>query len=110
MGERKKTIKISIQFHDHLKIFFSYGVESFGQFQAIKYIGHIYKIVEDLERWYALYPECRYLKTKERVYRNIILDSYLIIYRINKECIEVLDIVRSESSIRKIRDVRKTKL
>jgi plasmid stabilization system protein ParE len=56
------------------------------------------------------YPECRHLATKSRLYRNIILDAHLIIYRITDERIEVLDIIHSASSIRKIRDVRKIRL
>jgi len=44
------------------------------------------------------------------MYRNIILDAHLIIYRIAKERIEVLDIIHSASSIRKIREVRKIRI
>jgi len=44
------------------------------------------------------------------MYRNIILDAHLIIYRITNERVEVLDIIHSASSIRKIRGVRKIRL
>jgi len=44
------------------------------------------------------------------MYRNIILDAHLIIYRITGEYIEVLDIIHSASSISKIRGVRKIRL
>ena len=54
--------------------------------------------------------ERRHLATKNRMYRNIILDAHLIIYRIGKERIEVLDIVHAASSLRKIRDIRKIKI
>lgn len=37
---------------------------------------------------------------------NIILDSHLIIYRITDEQIEVLDIVHSATSMRKIKKTR----
>lgn len=94
-------------FQEHLKCFYDYGMVCFSEKQTKKFIRHIYKLIEDLERWYALYPECRYLTTEGRVYRNIILDSYLIIYRIQPDCVEVLDIIRSESSIKKIRGIRK---
>jgi hypothetical protein len=40
------------------------------------------------------------------MYRNIILDSHLIIYRITEERIEVLDIVDSASSMRKIKKTK----
>ena len=66
--------------------------------------------IETLSDYYYTYPECRHLATKSRMYRNIILDAHLIIYRITNERIEVLDIIHSASSIRKIRNVRKIRL
>lgn len=110
MGANKKEIKLTVTFREHLECFFGYGVETFGEIQSLKYVHHIYSLVADLEKWYLLYPECRYLKTKGRIYRNIILDSYLIIYRIGEDCVEVLDIIRSESSIRKIKRIRGMKI
>jgi len=58
----------------------------------------------------TFYPECRHLATKSRMYRNIILDAHLIIYRITDVRIEVLDIIHSASSIGKIRNTRKIRL
>ena len=62
--------------------------------------------VQELDQTYPYYPECRHLATKSRMYRNIILDSHLIIYRITEERIEVLDIVDSASSMRKIKKTK----
>jgi hypothetical protein len=44
------------------------------------------------------------------MYRNIILDAHLIIYRITDTRIEVLDIIHSASSTGKIRAVRNIRL
>jgi plasmid stabilization system protein ParE len=44
------------------------------------------------------------------MYRNIILDAHLIVYRITNERIEVLNIFHSASSIRKIRGARNIRL
>ncbi|MDR1747180.1 MAG: type II toxin-antitoxin system RelE/ParE family toxin [Tannerella sp.] len=57
--------------------------------------------------FYTSFSECRHLRTKSRMYRNIILDSHLIIYRITDARIEVLDIVHAASSVRKIQLVRR---
>ena len=84
----------------------SIGIYRSGVFQARKYLEHILNTVEKLENDYPYYPECRHLATKSRMYRNIILDSHLIIYRITEERIEVLDIVHSASSMRKIKQAR----
>jgi hypothetical protein len=44
------------------------------------------------------------------MYRNIILDAHLIVYRITDRRIEVLDILHAASSIRKIRGVRNIRI
>lgn len=102
---RKKVIGSPI-YEESLERTFVEGIERFGMFQARKYLEHILNTVEKLENDYPYYPECRHLTTKSRMYRNIILDSHLIIYRITEERIEVLDIVHSASSMRKIKKTR----
>ncbi|MFS6555689.1 type II toxin-antitoxin system RelE/ParE family toxin [Parabacteroides distasonis] len=76
---------------------------SFNTCQARKYLEHILNTVEKLENDYPYYPDCRHLTTNSRMYRNIILESHLIIYRITEERIEVLDLVHSASRMRKIK-------
>jgi len=61
---------------------YSYGVYTFGLLQAERYNQQIERAVETLSQFYTYYPECRHLATKSRMYRNIILDAHLIIYRI----------------------------
>ena len=101
-----KPYDISNQFHNSREQIFEYGLEVFGYFQAVKYDQKIKQSICTLSEFYTAYPECRHLSTKSRMYRNIILDSHLIIYRITSKRIEVLDIIHSASSIRKIRGVR----
>jgi hypothetical protein len=66
--------------------------------------------VEKLDSNYTVYPECRHIPTKSRMYRNIILDAHLIIYRITDRRIEVLDVIHAASSITKIRRIRQIRL
>ena len=87
---RKKVIGSPI-YEESLERTFVEGIERFGMFQARKYLEHLLTTVEKLENDYPYYPECRHLTTKSRMYRNIILDSHLIIYRITEERIEVLE-------------------
>jgi plasmid stabilization system protein ParE len=89
---------------------YNYGVQTFGYFQAERYDRKIEKAIETLPFYYTAYPECRHIPTKSRMYRNIILDAHLIIYRITAGHIEVLDIIHAASSISKIRRVRKVHL
>ena len=102
----RKPYAISDKFFDSRAYAYNYGIYMFGYFQAERYNRKIEEAIESLPDFYYAYPECRYLATKSRMYRNIILDAHLIIYRITSRRIEVLDIVHSASSIRKIRSSR----
>ena len=110
MVGQSKGVITSIYYEVHLTEILEYGIETFGYMQARKYFNTISNLVERLENDYNYHPECRHIPTKNRMYRNIILDAHLIIYRITDERIEVLDIIHSASSIRKIRGARKIHL
>jgi plasmid stabilization system protein ParE len=110
MEEKKKLqVNISNEFNVDLDDIFQYGVETFGLNQAEKYENEIWQLVESLSHNYHLFPECRHLPTKSKMYRWIILDSHLIIYRIKKTKVQVLRIVHSKRSIQKIKKSRSIK-
>lgn len=106
--ERKKIV-ISEQFDLDIISLFTFGEEVFGTNAAKSFIADIYSMVLSLDRMYLLHLECRHLPTHNKRYRNSILGSYLIIYRITTEYIEVLRILHSHSSIRKIKTSRHIK-
>ena len=110
MVRQPKSVTTSRYYEEHLIEILRFGIETFGYAQARKYFNTISHFVERLEHDYNYHPECRHIATKRRIYRNIILDAHLIIYRITDERIEVLDIIHSASCIRKIRDIRKIHL
>ena len=100
----------SLQFVIDTDNIYNYGIEVFGGNQAQKYEAIIDKITTELAFSYWMYPECRYLPTKGHLYRNVILESHLIIYRVKTERIEVLRVIHSQSSISRIRSVRNIKI
>ncbi|MCL2132609.1 MAG: type II toxin-antitoxin system RelE/ParE family toxin [Lentimicrobiaceae bacterium] len=102
-----KPYVTSVKFRESRSEVYYYGLRTFGYFQAEHYNQKIEDAIETLSDFYMVYPECRHIATKNQKYRNIILDSHLIIYRITDERIEVLDIVHSASNIGKIRGTRK---
>ena len=106
----RKPVEVSNEFKANRTHIYDYSLEAFGYFQAERYLHKIEKALSTLSCFYTYYPECRHIPTKSRMYRNIIIDAHLIIYRITDERIEVLDIVHSASSIRKIRGTRKIRL
>ena len=105
-----KSIIRSQRFIDDRNDIYEYTFDTFGYSQAERYNRKIENAIESLSGFYLSYPECRHLATKSRMYRNIILDAHLIIYRITHKRIEVLDIIHSASSIQKIRGVRKIQI
>jgi toxin ParE1/3/4 len=106
----KKTVKISPFFDSDIIDVFSYGEETFGYSAAKIFIGEIYNYVWNLDSMYLMHVECRFLRTKQKMYRNIILGSYLIIYRITKTDIEVLRILSAHRSISKIKKTKSIKI
>ncbi|HEY3372396.1 MAG TPA: type II toxin-antitoxin system RelE/ParE family toxin [Prolixibacteraceae bacterium] len=104
-GERKE-VRISKQFDLDIVSVYTFGEEVFGAIAAKSFIADIYSRIWSLDSMYLLHVECRHLPTIDKRYRNIILGSYLIIYRITSDRVEVLRILNSHSSIRKIRASR----
>jgi len=108
MAEReRKEVRVSIQFDSDIQDVYRYGVELFGEIAAKTFIADIYSRIWSLDVMFGLHPESRFLVTKNKRYRNVILGSFLIIYRINPGTVDVLRIIHSHSSIRKIRKTRK---
>jgi len=109
-GISRKPYIVSREFNESRKNIYEYSLHTFGYFQAERYKQKIRMSLDTLSDFFTAYPECRHLATKSRRYRNIILDAHLIIYRITDERIEILDIIHSDSSVGKIRGVRKIRL
>ena len=107
--EPKKVTRSSYYFNDITDIY-EYGEESFGEKAAIYFIQDLRNLILLLETQYLLHPECRHLETKTKIYRNIILGSYLIIYRIKPKTIEVLRAFHCSRSPREIKKARKIKI
>jgi len=105
-----KEVRISEQFDLDIISVYSVGEEIFGQSAAKSFVADIYSKVWCLDSNFQLHVECRHLPTKDKRYRNIILGSYLIIYKITNTTVDVLRILHSHSSIKKIRTSRQIRL
>jgi toxin ParE1/3/4 len=110
--EEEKTlpVKISREFILDLDNIYLYGIDTFGTRQTEIYENEIWKLVEGLSHNWPFFSECRHLPTKSKMYRWIILESHLIIYRITVTEIQVLRFVHSHRNITKIKASRRIKL
>lgn len=93
-----------------LEQIYEYGIETFAFAAATVFIEELILCIEQLSVNYLLNPECRYLATKSKIYRNLIHGSYIVIYRINFRRIEVLNILHSSRSVSSIKSSRKIKI
>ena len=109
-GTEVRPLEIAELFYETMKDIFDYGIEQFGEFQALKYESLIYEEIEKLPCRYFVHPECRYLPTVSRMYRTVILPAHFILYRITATRIEVLDIISYRESIANIRKRRQIRL
>ena len=100
----------SLSFVRDVKEIHLYGIETFGDEMADIFHDKLDASVAELKYHYNGYPECRHLRTKSRLYRNIILGKYLIIYRITERRIEVLKAIHGSKSVSKIRTARRVRL
>jgi toxin ParE1/3/4 len=106
---KKKVVKSNFYYTDIQEIF-EYGEATFGEKAALIFYEEIFSDIENLESQYYLHPECRHLVTKTKKYRNIILGSYLIIYRITPIRVEVLRAFHCSRSPKIIKDSKKIKI
>lgn len=109
-GTKAKPVIASLLFFSSIDQIFEYGKVSFGERQAIKYENLIYEKVKQLSTDYLLHAEFPYLPTKDKRYRRIVLPIHLIVYRITKKQVEVLNIIHQAESISHIKELRSIKL
>ena len=104
--KQKEVVRSTFYLAD-IQDIFEYGEVTFGEKAALFFYEDIRSIVGSLETQYLLHPECLHLETKTKMYRNIILGSYLIIYRIKAHKIEVLRAFHGSRSPKYIKAIKK---
>lgn len=104
-GETFEVVISSLALNS-LQQIYEYGVETFALNAANIFIDELYEHIYSLSENYLFHPECRYLPTKSRKYRNVIHGGYLVIYRITTSRVEVLNVLHSSRSISSIKSSR----
>lgn len=107
---KRKDVVVAKIAQSDIKAVFEYGADSFGFVAAKAFVSEVYMSIWNLDYQYLMHPECRFIPTRSKMYRNVIQGNYLIIYRITPKRIEVLRVLNSQVSIRKIRTAQRTKV
>ncbi|WP_409013356.1 type II toxin-antitoxin system RelE/ParE family toxin [Dyadobacter sp. CY343] len=89
---------------------YAYGVETYSYESATDFLEELFAEITKLSVSYLRNPECRYLKTVSKKYRNLRFKNYLVIYRIASMQIEILTIMHSSRSVAKLKLARRIKL
>jgi toxin ParE1/3/4 len=104
-----KKIAYSTVYYKNSENVYSFGLDSFGALLSDLFFERLQSIIDELEFQYNLHPECKHLPSKGKIYRNIIFGKYLVIYRITPNKVEVLALLHSSRSVKKIKATRSIK-
>jgi plasmid stabilization system protein ParE len=99
-------IEISEFAEAELKAECLYFEEKYSERYAERFRLEFYEQVNTILPNPLKYPECRYLLTQRRMYRNIIWGNYLIIYRIKSTAIQVLTLFHTKQRPSKLKQTR----
>ncbi len=110
MEAKIREVVVSDNALQSLEQIYDYGVETFAFNAATLYIEELYNRIYQLSTEYLMHPECRFLRTKGKIYRNLIHGNYLVIYRITTERIEVLNVIHGSRSVSTIKSSRKIRI
>jgi toxin ParE1/3/4 len=108
-GIKTKRVVFAENFYATLINVLRFGLEEFGSSVAYNFNIEIEHKTQMLSQLYLAYPENRFLPTKSKMYRNIILGKYLILYRIKPDRVEVLAIYHSSVKPTKVKKMRSVK-
>ena len=107
MEVEEREVVVSDLALQSLEQIYEYGIETFAISAANIFIEELFIRIAQLSTRYELYPECRYLPSKAKIYRNLIFGSYLVVYRITLTKIEVLNVLHSSRNIAVIKAAKK---
>jgi len=88
---------------------YTYFFKEYSEKYADTFFDAFFKVIENILPHYLSFPECRFLKTKNKIYRNIIWGNYLIVFKIGKKKIEVLCLFHTKQNPRKLKTVKRIK-
>lgn len=57
--------------------------------------------------FYKSFPECRFLRTKNKTYRNVVWNNYLIVFKIKPNLIEVLSLFHTKKNPKGLKRLRR---
>ena len=88
---------------------FEYYKKEYSIDYAEKFREGFFEIIESISPNYLSFPECRFLTSKTKKYRNIVWNNYLIVFKIKASVIEILSIFHTKRNPRRLKKLRRIK-
>ena len=94
-----KQVIVKSQYYDNLEFVLNYTLITFGKVVADKFSFEAKAKVNQLAQFSDIHPKCRFIEsTATKTYRNILINSYYIVYFVKKNTVTVLDIIYQAKS------------
>ena len=107
--EVEKEIDIKQNCFDELENHFDYYSENYSMRFAESFRAEFFAIVFSIPIFHLKYPECRYLPTKNKIYRCLAWGDFVIIYKIKPKTIDVLSLFHAHQNPNKLKSLRRIK-
>ena len=104
-----KQVIVKSQYYDNLEFVLDSTFVTFGKVIADKFSFEAKTKVNQLANFSDIHPKCRFVEnTPTKTYRNILINSYYIVYYVKKNTVTVLDIIYQAKSPANItKDIKK---
>jgi len=103
-----KKLIIQPKFYIQLTNILGVGVEQFGAKVAYNFYTRVMNKVIALPRMPAMYPKNRFIEsTDKKVYRNILIEKYAVLYSVTARSIHVITIYHTAINPETIKELHK---
>jgi plasmid stabilization system protein ParE len=109
--EKAKPQKVFVKefVHRQLDDAYLYYAENYSIEYADKFWDGFFDKIGKILPHYLQFSECRFLQTKNKIYRNIVWENYLIIYKIHKHHIDVICLFHVKQSPKRLKKLKRLK-
>lgn len=105
--EQKKKLVIKQYALNQLSEHFNYYKTNYSLRYAKSFSEEFIDVVENILPNYNRFPECRFLTTKNKIYRNIVWKKFLIVFKIQDDSIEILSLFHAKQNPVRLKKLRR---
>jgi hypothetical protein len=107
--ERQIEIVIKEYALDQLKTEYEFFKLNYSLQYAEEFRLDFFKKIYSIVPFYKSFSECRFLRTKKKIYRNVVWKNYLIVFKIKLGLIEILTLFHTKQNPKRLKKLRHIK-